>query len=82
MNKKKVFECIDKPCDRYPESVVYSCKNCIKKVEYPLAEEDTCGCKEMSCQEDCTKNHTHKGFSCDKCEDIIVKDGKRYKLID
>jgi hypothetical protein len=27
-----------------------------------------CDCKEMSCKEGCTRNHTHKGFFCEKCE--------------
>lgn len=26
-----------------------------------------CNCKEMTCQKDCGINHTHKGFSCEKC---------------
>lgn len=26
-----------------------------------------CECEEMTCQEDCTKKHTHKTFYCDKC---------------
>lgn len=27
-----------------------------------------CNCEEMTCKEDCTKSHTHKGFSCENCK--------------
>ena len=33
-----------------------------------IDEATTCHCKEMSCKEGCTRNHTHKGFFCEKCE--------------
>lgn len=26
-----------------------------------------CDCEEMSCKENCGRNHTHKGFWCEKC---------------
>jgi len=26
-----------------------------------------CDCKEISCAENCTRNHTHKEFFCEKC---------------
>lgn len=37
---------------------------------YPVSEIDipTCDCAEMSCKDDCSSNHTHKAFSCEKCQ--------------
>lgn len=29
--------------------------------------QNNCECEEMSCKKGCTKNHTHKGFWCEKC---------------
>ena len=29
-----------------------------------------CNCNEMSCQKDCNKRHTHKGFFCEVCEPV------------
>jgi len=30
-------------------------------------KEEKCDCKKMTCLEDCSKNHTHKTFWCEKC---------------
>ncbi len=30
-------------------------------------KEEECNCEEMTCQKDCDKKHTHKGFWCPKC---------------
>ena len=36
--------------------------------ELHMSHKEECNCKETSCIKDCTKNHTHKGFFCNKCE--------------
>lgn len=36
---------------------------------------DTCDCKDMSCEKSCIDNHTHKHFWCEKCYPEMV-----YKL--
>lgn len=36
-----------------------------KAVSQPQEE---CQCKEYSCKKDCDKRHTHKGYSCHKCQ--------------
>lgn len=40
-----------------------------KQKETQMKEEQTekCDCEEKSCKEGCLKNHTHKGFFCEKC---------------
>lgn len=37
--------------------------------------ESTCGCKEASCKDDCSRNHTHKTFSCKECSVPVEKLG-------
>jgi hypothetical protein len=31
-------------------------------------KKEKCNCAEKTCKKGCTRNHTHKGFSCEKCE--------------
>ena len=52
----------DKPRDfvRLPDNVMHASK------------EEECNCKEMSCTEGCTNNHTHKHFFCEKCEPVVL----------
>jgi len=33
-----------------------------------LSKEGECSCAEMTCTKGCNRNHTHKGFSCEKCK--------------
>lgn len=39
-----------------------------------------CNCKESSCTDDCTRNHTHKTFSCAICKPKMI-DQKKLQLI-
>lgn len=39
----------------------------VKKMVRTALAEEKCKCAEMSCKEDCTREHTHKEFSCDIC---------------
>ena len=32
-----------------------------------MTQPTKCDCEEMSCKEDCSRNHTHKGFWCERC---------------
>ncbi len=34
--KRKIFECPKDTCVQYIDMVVYACKNCIKRVGYPI----------------------------------------------
>jgi hypothetical protein len=45
---------------------VLGCMNPFCECHQPQ-EVDECECKEMTCKEDCDKNHTHKTFWCEKC---------------
>lgn len=37
-------------------------------VAKPQEEPKKCECKEMSCEADCSRNHTHKEFWCETCQ--------------
>lgn len=43
-----------------------------------------CNCEEMTCKKGCTRNHTHKGFSCDICKpkDIYQRASEMFDELD
>lgn len=71
MSKEKTICCKECSAGAYP------CRNsecaCHQLQQQNHLKEKTCNCKEISCQKDCTRNHTHKGFFCEICEPETYK---------
>ena|SRR3990167_1015304 len=44
--------------------------------------QNNCDCKKMTCSENCTRTHTHKGFFCEKCEPERYKELNTQKRVE
>jgi hypothetical protein len=45
-------------------------KLCAYHFAKSLPQQEYCNCAETTCTTECTRNHTHKGFSCENCKPV------------
>ena len=70
-----ILSCCPCGCEMHVTDEHYSCfhgQKCFELVcptnqETPEPTQETCQCEEMTCKENCSRNHTHKTIWCEKC---------------